>query len=104
MQILIKCLKSDDFLKMLDLNRNVPEIFGRKSRDISPDSTSLPNVKLVDGLPSARHTEAVGGPMGCLGQRLSVIWNKKCMRLRNFFTESCIEVSVKLKFVYERRL
>ena len=52
------------------LSRNVPEISERKSRGLFPDSTSLPDVNLVDGLPSARHTEAVGGPM-CLGQRLS---------------------------------
>ena len=49
------------------LSRNVPEISERKSRGLFPDSTSLPDVNLVDGLPSARHTEAVGGPHGVFG-------------------------------------
>ena len=36
-----------------------------KSSD--PDSTRLSDVNLVDGLPSARHTEGVGGPHGVFG-------------------------------------
>ena len=44
---------------MLDFFRNVTEISERKSRGLSPDSTGLPDVNLVDGLPSARHTAAV---------------------------------------------
>ena len=34
-------------------------------------STSLSGGNLVDGLPRALHTEAVGGPHGGWGQRLS---------------------------------
>ena len=41
------------FLKILDLSRNVTEISERNSRVLSSDSTSLPDVNLVDGLPSA---------------------------------------------------
>ena len=51
-------------MKILDLIRNVPETSDRKSRGLSPDSTSFPDVNLVDGLPSARHTEAVWGAHG----------------------------------------
>ena len=32
-----------------------------------PDSTSLSDGNLVDGLPSVRHTEAVGGSHGVFG-------------------------------------
>ena len=53
MQIVIKSLKNEDFVKISDLIRNVPEISERKSGRLSPDSTSLPDVNLVDGLPSA---------------------------------------------------
>ena len=45
--------KKYDFLKILDLIRNVPEISEYKSIGISSDSTSLSDVNLVDGLPSA---------------------------------------------------
>ena len=55
MQTLIKLKKNEDFVKISDFIRNLPEIFERKSRGLSPDSTSLPDVNLVDGLPSARH-------------------------------------------------
>ena len=46
---------------------NVLEIFQRKSKGLASDSTSLSDGDLVDGLPSARHTEAVGGPHGVFG-------------------------------------
>ena len=55
------------FSKNVYLRRNFPEIWERKSRGLSPDSTSLPDVNLVDGLPSARHTEAVWGAHGVFG-------------------------------------
>ena len=54
-------------MTILDLSRNVQEISERKSRGVYPNSTSLSDVNLVDGLPSARHTEAVGGPHGVFG-------------------------------------
>ena len=47
--------KTEYFWKILDLIRNVPEIFECKSRGLFPDSTSFSDVNLVDGLPSARH-------------------------------------------------
>ena len=43
------------------------EIFQRKFRSLSPISTSLSDVNLVDDLPSARHTEAVGLAHGVFG-------------------------------------
>ena len=64
----MKGKKNDDFGKILDLIRNVPEISECKYIGICPDSTSLPDVKLVDGLPSARHsTEAVWGARRVFG-------------------------------------
>ena len=42
-------------------------MFSLKSRFIFHDSTGPSDVNLVDGLPSARHTEAVGGPHGVFG-------------------------------------
>ena len=42
-------------------------IYKRKSRGLFSDSASFPDVNLMDGLPSARHTEAVGGPHGVFG-------------------------------------
>ena len=67
MQILINYQKNEDFLKIVDLTRNVSEILERNSRGTSPDSTSISDVNLVDGLPSARHTEAVWGAHGVFG-------------------------------------
>ena len=56
------------FLKKLDLIRNFQETYKCKSRGFSPDYTSLSDVNLVDGLPSARHnTEAVWGAHGVFG-------------------------------------
>ena len=52
---------------MLDLSWNVSEIYKRKSRGVSRSSTSLSDVNLVDGLPSAWHTEAVWGAHGVFG-------------------------------------
>ena len=49
------------------MSRNVSEISERKYRGLYPDSTSLSDVNLVDGLPSARHTEAVWGAHGVFG-------------------------------------
>ena len=63
----MKGKKIEDFVKKIDLSRNVPEISECKSMGLSPDSTSLPDVNLVDGLPSARHTEAVWGAHGVFG-------------------------------------
>ena len=54
-------------MKILDLIRNFQGISKCKSRGFSPDSTSLSDVNLVDGLPSARHTEAVWGAHGVFG-------------------------------------
>ena len=64
----MKGKQNEDFLQTLDLLRNVPEIFECKSGVFFPDSTSLSDVNLVDGLPSARHiTEAVWGAHGVFG-------------------------------------
>ena len=79
-------------MKILDLSRNVPEISECTSKGLSPDSTSLPDVNLVDGLPSARH----------LVQRLSVILTNKCIRLNKTVRGRPNNVSFLLKFVYER--
>ena len=67
MQILIKYQRNGDFLEIVDLIRNVSEISERKCRVTSPHSTSISDVNLVDGLPSARHTEAVWGAHGGFG-------------------------------------
>ena len=71
---------------MLNLIRNVLEISERKSRGLSPDSTSLPDVNLVDGLPSARHTEAVWGAHGVFGP--APIWGRGSRKYR--FEEKCM--------------
>jgi hypothetical protein len=68
-------------LKILNLIRNVLEISERKSRGLSPDSTSLPDVNLVDGLPSARHTEAVWGPHGVFGPAAIGTFDQKMYKI-----------------------
>ena len=59
-QILMKGSKNEEISKILDLMKNVLETSEHKSRGLSPDSTGLPDVKLVDGLPSARHLNILG--------------------------------------------
>ena len=47
-----------------------------------PDSTSLPDVNLVDGLPSARHTEAVWGAHGVFGPAPNYAHDKKIYEIQ----------------------
>ena len=75
-------------------------IIKHKSRVLSPHSTSLSDGNLVDGLPSARHTEAVGGPMGCFGQRLSMVEALGNEDLRKDVIGSRLEVLFMFGFVY----
>ena len=69
---------------------------------MSPNSTGLPDVNLVDGLPSARHTEAVWGAHGVFGPAAIYDSVEKCLRLSKNVMQRCIDVSFKKKFVYER--
>ena len=80
---------NEGFLKILYLIINFQEIFKCKSRGFFPDSTSLPDVNLVDGLPSARHTEGVWGAHGVFGP--ATIWGieqKMYMIEQNWYSEA----------------
>ena len=91
--------KNEDFLKTLDLIWNFQEISKCKSRGFSPNSTSLSDVNLVDGLPSARHnTEAVGGAHGVFGPATICTFDKKMYEIEQIgymkMDERRVEVKV----------
>ena len=58
-------------MKIFRKIRNQVEMFNKGSgmvyKSPDPDSTSISDVNLVDGLPSARHAEAVWGAHGVFG-------------------------------------
>ena len=91
----MKGKKNEEFLKNLDLIRNVPEISECKSMGLYPDSTSLPDVNLVDGLPSARHTEAVWGPHGVFGPAAIGTFDQKMYKIK----QNCYR-KAKQRFVF----
>ncbi len=62
-------------MKIVDLIRNISEISERKSRGTSPDSTSISDVKLVDGLPFDLHTDAT---RYCVVVRTALICTFSC--------------------------
>ncbi len=73
-------------MKFLDLSRNVLKISERKSKSLSPDSTSLSDGNLVDGLPSARHnTEAVWGAHGVFGPAAIGDLDKKMYKIEQHY-------------------
>ena len=84
-------------MKILNLIRNVLEISERKSRGLSPDSTSLPDVNLVDGLPSARHTEAVWGAHGVFGPATICNLDKKMYEIQQNCYRKAKQRSVKVR-------
>ena len=62
-----------------------------------PDSTSLPDVNLVDGLPSARHTEAVGGPHGVFGPAPICALDQKMYKIERKCYRKAKQCSVKVQ-------
>jgi hypothetical protein len=66
-QFFIKGQKNEYFLKTLEFISKILRMFGEKWWGYQPYSTSISDGNLVDGLPSARHTEAIGGPHGVFG-------------------------------------
>ena len=75
---------------------------GMVYKNAEPDSTSISDVNLVDGLPSARHTEAVWGAHGVFGPAPIGNFDKKMYVIEQNCYRQLDAVSFKLKFVYER--